>query len=46
MSSVQHVLVILFGWFVRGKVNGHAAAVLLGAASRIVSKQYSCVVPI
>ena len=38
-NSALHVLFVLLGWFVRLEINGHTAAVLWGAASRICSKQ-------
>ena len=36
---------ICFGWFGRWEVSSRKAAVLLGTAFRICSKQHSCVVP-
>ena len=40
LKHIQYVLYVLLEWFVRWEVIGCTAAVLLGAASRICSKQH------
>ena len=39
-GSTQHVLLILFDWFVRWEVSGHIMAILKGIVSRVCSKQH------
>ena len=40
LQQSQHVMFILFEWFVRWEASGRTAAILLGASSRICSKQH------
>ena len=40
-SKAQHVLIILFGWFIRWEVSGCTAVVLRGVTSRICSTQHA-----
>ena len=40
LHHAQHILFLLLGWFVRWETSGHIAGTLLGATSRICSKQH------